>query len=289
MSHSGIQTKKSGTNFYAAFFCLPREKREALEAVYAFCRHSDDIVDEEPDVARAQADLEAWREELDACFRHEPKHPVMQDLLRYGLDRFPLPREHFDAILDGCEMDLHVQRYPTYADLIAYCERVASAVGLLCIEIFEYEDPRTREYARELGLALQLTNILRDVARDAERHRIYLPLEDLEWFGVTEAELLESRPGERFRDLMEFGAERAEGLYASARHLGSEVWTPNLLPAEVMGHIYHRILHVLKQTGYDVYKERPRVPTLTKFRIALSLYVRTRFLGKSPWPEAASS
>ncbi len=288
MSYSGEQTRASKTNFYAAFLLMPREKREALNAVYAFCRHSDDIVDEEPDKARAAADLDAWRRELDDCFAGRPGHPIMRDLAEHGLTSFPLPRKHFDEVLDGCEMDLHVSRYDTFADLERYCHRVASAVGLLCIEIFGYEDPRTRDYARELGLALQLTNILRDVASDAEIGRIYLPLDELERFGVTERELLEQRPGECFSALMAHGVERASEVYARSRALGETIWTPNLFPAEIMGQIYHRILKRIPEMDYDVFRERPRVSNPAKLWVAISLYVRTVMLGKRPWTDVTS-
>lgn len=288
MSYSGEQTRASKTNFYAAFLLMPREKREALNAVYAFCRHSDDIVDEEPDKVKAEAELDAWRRELDDCFAGRPGHPIMRDLAEHGLASFPLPRVHFDEILDGCEMDLNTSRYATFTDLERYCHRVASAVGLLCIEIFGYEDPRTRDYARELGLALQLTNILRDVASDATIGRIYLPLDELERFGVTERELLEQRPGERFPALMAHGVERASEVYARSRALGEKIWTPNLFPAEIMGQIYHRILRRIPEMEYDVFRERPRVSNPVKLWVAFSIYVRTVILGKRPWTSVAS-
>ncbi len=289
MSYSAQQTKASGTNFYMAFIMLPAEKRMALDAVYAFCRYTDDIVDEEPDPAKAADDLEAWRKEFAACCAGKPQHPITQDLYRFGFKNFQLPHEHFEAIIDGCEMDLRQSRYETFSDLTLYCERVASAVGLLCIEIFGYEHPDTRLYAYELGLALQLTNILRDIPKDAQRGRIYLPLEDLKRFGVTEEEILQQRPGGNFVELMKFEGGRAEEKYRAAQEIGRRIWTPNLYPAEVMGQIYHRILRRMTKTNYDVFAVRPRVSKIAKLHVALSLYLRTVVLGRMPWPNVASS
>lgn len=288
MTYSAEQTKASGSNFYAAFLLLPPQKRRALDAVYAFCRYSDDIVDEESDLQKAADELQAWRAELESCFKRQPRHPIMRDLADHVFEVFPVRHEDFIAIVDGCEMDLHTKRYETFADLQIYCERVASAVGYLCIEIFGYQNPHTREYAHRLGIALQLTNILRDVGSDTQRDRIYLPLEDLRRFHVTEQDILNHQTGSGFFELMEFNAERAECFYQEAIQIGRSVWTANLFPAEVMGQIYHTLLNRIRTSRYDVFGARPRISKFHKLKIALSLYVRTVLLGKQPWPNAAS-
>src|SRR5205807_879770 len=171
-------TQRSRSNFYYAFLFLPREKREALEAVYAYCRLVDDVVDEEAPEAEKRAGIEKWRRQLDAVYAPspsaEPDHPVVLKL-REAVQRFPIRREDLEAVIDGCAMDISQARYRTWDELRTYCYRVASAVGLVCIEIFGYSSPRARDYAIDLGIALQLTNILRDVAEDARRGRIYLP------------------------------------------------------------------------------------------------------------------
>ncbi|HEY1587458.1 MAG TPA: squalene/phytoene synthase family protein, partial [Polyangia bacterium] len=185
-------TTRSKSNFYYAFLFLPRERREALEAVYAYCRLVDDVVDEEAPVAKKLEGLAGWRRELDAVYGDAaPAHPV-SERLRAAVQRFAIRREDMEAIIDGCAMDIEKSRYETWDELRLYCYRVASAVGLMCVEIFGYTPAQVdavRRYAIDLGIALQLTNILRDVAEDAARGRIYLPAEDLRAFGVSDGEL----------------------------------------------------------------------------------------------------
>src|SRR5262245_19060567 len=182
-SLSARVTRQSGTNFYYAFLMLPAAKRRAIYALYSFCRVADDCVDEEG--GAGEAGLQRWADEVRRCYEGRPRTELGRDLAA-ALARFPIPRACFEDIVAGCRMDLAVARYATFADLATYCRRVASAVGLASIEIFGYRNPATRAYAVELGLALQLTNILRDVAADAARGRIYVPLEDLARFGVSE-------------------------------------------------------------------------------------------------------
>ena len=207
-------TRHSSSNFYYAFMLLPAERRRALYAVYAFCRFVDDIAD---DGAAAQPALllERWRLELRNVYSGTVERPVSRALAD-NVRRFNIPQRYFEEVIDGVEMDLTRKRYATFAELGLYCRRVASAVGLICIEIFGYRNPATRVYAERLGLAFQLTNIIRDVREDAERDRIYLPREDLQRFGVSEQEILQSAYTPGFSQLMEFEAARARQFYQRA-------------------------------------------------------------------------
>jgi phytoene synthase len=205
------QTRQSGTNFYYAFRILPPPKRHAIYALYSFCRAVDDCVDEEG--GEGEAGLRRWTDEVERCYVGCPATELGGELTA-ALADFPIPRACLIDIIEGCRMDLTPRRYPTFADLRLYCERVASAVGLASIEIFGYTQPITRQYAVDLGLALQLTNILRDVAVDAAKGRLYLPLEDLARFGVSEQELLDAAAGLRetrpaLRELLAFQGERS--------------------------------------------------------------------------------
>lgn len=248
-------TRRSGTNFYYAFRILPEQKRRAIYALYAFCRVVDDCVDEadgegEPGLAR-------WLAEVARCYAGRPETELGQELAE-TLVRFPIPRSCFEDVVAGCRMDLVPRRYATWAELRGYCERVASAVGLASIEIFGYDDPRTRTYAIELGLALQLTNILRDVAADAGRDRLYLPLEDLERFGVSPAELLAAARDARaprpdgLPRLLAFEADRARSHYAAAAAALPEGDRRSMLAAEIMAAVYRALLEEWARRGHPV-------------------------------------
>ena len=190
------RTAQSGTSFYYSFLFLPPERRRAITALYAFCREVDDVVDEVPDPDLARTKLAWWRQEVGAVFTGTPQHPVAL-ALRPVIAEYQLPREHFDSVIDGMAMDLDRNRYLDFADLERYCHCVAGVVGLMSAEIFCYVNPATRQYARDLGIAFQLTNIIRDVGEDARRGRIYLPQDELARHGVTQASLLrhEMTPG----------------------------------------------------------------------------------------------
>jgi phytoene synthase len=279
-SASARLTQKSGTNFYYAFRILPETKRRAIYALYAFCRTVDDCVDE-PDGER-EPGLERWLAEVRRAYAGRPETELGRELAE-AVTRFPIPRGAFEDIVAGCRMDLEAARYATFAQLRVYCERVASAVGLASIEIFGYQDPRTREYAVELGLALQLTNILRDVAQDAGRGRLYLPLEDLERFGVGEAELLahardQARPRPaRLSQLLAFEADRARTHYAAAARLLPAPDRRSLAAAEIMGAIYRALLESWAGRGFPVAGPRVRLGTLRKLWIAGRTLLRVRF------------
>src|SRR5512138_473208 len=209
-------TRKSRSNFFYAFLCLPRRQREAIYAVYAFCRIVDDAVDIGHDRAAQRKELERWRAEIVQVFEGTPEHPAAQRL-HEAVRLFKIPREALNEIIAGVEMDLDRSTYETFEELYPYCYRVASAVGLCCIEIFGYTDPRAREYAVNLGTALQLTNIMRDVGADARAGRVYVPQEDLRKFGVTKDDLQAGRHTEPFVQLMRHHAERARRFYRAAQ------------------------------------------------------------------------
>ncbi|MGD8894550.1 MAG: presqualene diphosphate synthase HpnD [Acidobacteriota bacterium] len=274
-SLSARLTRKSQSNFYYAFLTLPEDRRRGIYALYSFCRAVDDCVDEEG--GGGAAGLDRWGDELDRCYAGRAETELGRELAE-TVDRFPIPRAVLDDIVAGCRMDLTEHRYATWADLRLYCERVASAVGLASIEIFGYTSPRTREYAVELGLALQLTNILRDVAPDAARGRLYLPLEDLARFGVEDEELLTAGPGVPRRAevgaLLAFEADRARGHYAAAAERLPAQDRRAMLAAEIMGLIYRAILEKLARRGYPIGGERVRVGRPRKAWIALRAAAR---------------
>ncbi len=211
-------TRKSRSNFYYSFLFLSKEKREAMYAVYAFCRSVDDIADGQASGAEKQGLLDEWRRELDRCYQGKPGHPITVRLAQ-SVQRFPIPKEHFEELIAGVEMDLTQHRYATFRELYEYCYRVAGVVGLMCIEIFDYRNPKAKDYAVNLGVALQLTNILRDVRVDAERGRIYLPQDELARFDYSEEELLRGAYTPAFLDLMRFSAARARCYFQNAREL----------------------------------------------------------------------
>jgi phytoene synthase len=271
-SASARLTRQSKTNFYYAFRILPEDKRRAIYALYAFCRSVDDCVDELD--GEREAGLARWLAEVERAYAGRPDTELGRELAE-AVTRFPIPRGAFEDIVAGCRMDLDTRRYASFAELRVYCERVASAVGLASIEIFGYHDPRTREYAVELGLALQLTNILRDVASDAERDRLYLPLEDLARFGVAEQALLAAardvgapRPA-GLSQLLAFEADRARSHYATAARLLPERDRRSMLAAEIMGAIYRAVLEAWARRGHPIAGPRVALRKPRKLWIAL--------------------
>jgi phytoene synthase len=286
-------TRKSRSNFYYAFLTLPRRRREALYAVYAFCRTVDDIADlgDERGVDRAaqRTGLERWRRDVARCYEPggRPEHPIAAGLAR-AVSEFAIPREALLAIIDGVEMDLDQVRFETAEDLYPYCYRVASAVGLCCIEIFGYTDPRAREYAVNLGTALQLTNIMRDVGADARAGRVYVPQEDLRKFGVTTDDLRAGRYTDEFVSLMRHQAARARQFYRAAREAFPTADARSLVAAEIMGRIYRALLDEIEARGFRVFEERVTVPTGRKLAIALRCWASARFGHGGPRRERAA-
>jgi len=276
-SLSASLTRKSRSNFYFAFLTLPRARRDALYAVYAFCRTVDDVADLGGDPAAQREGLARWREDVARCFTPgaTPSHPIARQL-KAAVAAYPIPRAALEAIIDGCEMDLARVRYETADQLEPYCYRVASAVGLCCIEIFGYTDPRAREYAINLGKALQLTNIMRDVGVDARIGRVYLPQRDLKDFGVTEEDLVAGRQSEAFARLMAHQAARARRFYAAAHAAYPRVDARSLVPAEIMGRIYLALLEEIEARRFAVFGERVTVPARRKVAIALRCWAGAR-------------
>jgi phytoene synthase len=269
-------TRKSRSNFFYAFLCLPRPQREALYAVYAFCRIVDDAVDVGQDQAAKRKELERWRAEIAQVFDGSPAHPAAQRL-QEAVKLFPIPREALNEIIAGVEMDLDRSTYETFDELFPYCYRVASAVGLCCIEIFGYSDVRAREYAVNLGVALQLTNIMRDVQPDARAGRVYLPQEDLERFGVAAADLAAGRYTPEFLRLMEYEAVRAHDYYERAWAALPRSDEHRLFAAEIMGRTYFALLETIERRRFQVFGARVSVPTPRKLSIALRCWVQSRW------------
>jgi 15-cis-phytoene synthase len=261
------------TNFYYSFLVLPAEKRRAIVAVWDFCRAADDAVDE-PKVIHPggpAAELQRWREELGACYGEGRLTTDQGRRLRPFVERFNLPRDAFEAVLDGIGMDLDQARYPTFDHLREYCYRVASAVGLVCLEIFGYRDPGTKQYAIDLGIALQLTNIVRDVKTALGRGRIYLPADDLWRFEVEEADLAAGLVTPHITDLLAFQCRRARMYYEKAESELPHCDRRSLLAARIMGGVYRGLLERIEASGYDVFSSTIRVPRPRRAVIALSL------------------
>jgi len=265
------------TSFYYAFLALPKERREAIIALWDFCRVADDAVDLATDTESGTAELAKWRTEIAACYGEGTIATDIGRRLAPVIARFSLPRQPFDDLLDGVAMDLTQARYETFTDLYRYCLRVASAVGLLSVEIFGYRSATARDYAVELGIALQLTNILRDIKADLERGRIYLPAEDMRLFGVTEDDLRAAVAGDlrpQVRLLLEHFAARANLYYERARVALPKQDRRRLLSAEIMGAIYFALLRRIQRAGYDVFTSRISVPRLARVRLALGTWSR---------------
>lgn len=276
MSQSRAITRKSASNLALAFVLLPAEKREAMSALYAFCREVDDVADEEQrPVEERRAALAQWREDVRrACAGGAPTLAVLQEL-QPVIEAYRLPQELLEEILRGVEMDLEVQRYPTYAELEVYCYRVASAVGLLSIEIFGYRNPGCRAYAVALGKALQFTNILRDVWVDAGRGRIYLPQEELQRHGVREEDILAGRYTPAYAAAAAAMAGRARQFYQEARRLLPAEDRRAMVAAELMGSVYWCLLQRLERSRFDVFTPRlTRVPKCYKLGLILRTWAR---------------
>lgn len=274
--HDYCQDKaaKSGSSFYYSFLFLPPEKRQAITALYAFCREVDDVVDECHDPQLAQTTLGWWRDEVARVYDGAPTHPVGL-ALREVVPVCDLPREQLMEIIDGMEMDLDHVRYADFRGLQLYCYRVASVVGLLAARIFGFEDRQTLKYAHDLGIALQLTNIIRDVGEDARRGRIYLPVEELQRFNVPAEDLLEARHSERFVELMRFQAQRAYGFYDQAMAQLPDVDRKNQRPGLVMAAIYRTLLDEIVADGFKVLDRHTSLTPLRKVWIAGTTWMRS--------------
>lgn len=257
------------TSFYYAFLVLPPEQRRAIVAVWDFCRVVDDAVDEASDPQEAERAVTFWRAELARCYgAGAPETPEGRQL-RPHIARFALPRAAFEDVIDGVAMDLDTTRYESFQDLLEYCHRVASAVGLICISIFGCRHPSARQYALDLGVALQLTNILRDIKDDLARGRLYLPLEDLRASGCDIEDLVAGVVTEPVRRLMALECRRAREFYERARQSRPDVDRRRLLAAEIMRAVYAETLRRIEERQYDVFSHRTRVPKPVQAVIAL--------------------
>jgi phytoene synthase len=264
------------TTFYYSFLALPADKRAAIVAVWDFCRAVDDAVDEAPEGEGAES-LVRWRGEIARLYEgSEPLTPQGR-ALRPVLDRFKLPRSAFEDLIDGVAMDVEQTRYATFEALRLYCLRVASAVGLLCVEIFGYHDVRTRDYAIELGIALQLTNIVRDVASDLDRGRVYIPLEDLQRFGCREEDLRTAVMTSHVESLLRFQCERARLYYRRAEETLPERDARGLIAARIMAALYQELLKTIERGGYDVFSRRIRVSRPRQAFVAMRAWLQIAF------------
>ena len=264
---------QSGSSFYYSFLFLPPNRRRAITALYAFCREVDDVVDEGKDPQIAANKLVWWRHELSNLYAGSPQHPVTRALLPM-LAEFNLPQEQLLEIIDGMEMDLQQSRYLDFKALSLYCYRVASVVGLLAAEIFGYQDRKTQKYAHDLGMAFQLTNIIRDVGEDARLGRIYLPIDELQRFDVTAADLLNARYSDNFRRLMEFQIERAEQYYVLAMSQLPASDRKMQRPGLVMAGIYRTLLDEIKRENCQVLTQRISLTPVRKLWIAWRTWIK---------------
>jgi len=261
------KTARSGSSFYYSFLFLPAEQRRAIMALYAFCREVDDIVDDGDDTPAAQAKLAWWREEIARLYAGVPQHPVTL-ALQDPVTRYNLPQEQFQEIIDGMAMDLAQTRYTSFKELALYCYRVAAVVGLMAAAIFGYDDRRTLKYAHDLGMAFQLTNILRDVGEDAARGRIYLPRDELARFGVNEDDIMARRMTGGMRALLQFQAERARSYYEKAFAQLPATDRYRQRSGLIMAAIYLSTLDAIAQQGYPVLHRRVRLSPWRKLWIA---------------------
>ena len=264
---------QSGSSFYYSFLFLPPPRRRAITALYAFCREVDDTVDDATDVTIARTKLHWWRQEIGAMLAGAPTHPVTRALQPH-LQPYALKGSDLLAIVDGMEMDLDQTRYLDFIGLQRYCWHVAGVVGILSASIFGSTDAQTLKYAEQLGLAFQLTNIIRDVGEDARKGRIYLPVNELQQFGVTAADILQARHSENFERLMQFQAERAQQLYDAAFALLPAADRRAQRPGLIMAAIYRALLDEIQRDGFHVLSQRISLTPIRKLWLAWKTYVR---------------
>jgi phytoene synthase len=267
------KTVQSGSSFYYSFLFLEPERRRAITALYALCRELDDTVDNATDESVARIKLAWWRTEIATMYHGTPTHPVTQALQPH-LATYKLQEQHVLAIVDGMEMDLNQTRYLDFPGLKNYCWHVAGVVGILSASIFGVTSPRTLEYAEKLGLAFQLTNIIRDVGEDARKGRIYLPVNELQQFGVTAADILNARHSDKFEALMKFQADRARAYYAEAMALLPKEDRRAQRPGLMMSAIYHTLLVEIERDHFHVLNQRISLTPLRKLWLAWKTYVR---------------
>jgi phytoene synthase len=263
----------SGSSFYYSFLFLPEDRRRAITALYAFCREVDDVVDETSDAGVARTKLAWWSEEVKRVYHGQPQHPVAL-ALNETVGAYGLEEAELQQVIEGMAMDLEYNAYPDFEALKVYCHRVAGVVGILSAKIFGYGDPRTLEYAADLGLAFQLTNIIRDVGEDARRNRIYLPLHELAEYGVTTDDLAHARETESFRKLMDFQIVRAESYYDQALSKLPAADRKTQRPGLVMAAIYRTLLREIRDDGSHVLTRRTALTPVRKLWIAWKTWLK---------------
>jgi phytoene synthase len=277
-------THRYGPNFSVGFRFLPNPKRQAVYAAYAFCRFVDDIVDEEPS-RDVRARVDRWEAELERCYQGAPTHPITVALAD-AATRYPIPKEAFAGLIEGCRMDLVKKRYQTYQELLVYSELVATTISTMSLSIFGYQDDAAIERGRDLATAFQLTNILRDVGEDAaEKDRIYLPQEELARFGVAERELKDRRATSAFTELMRFQVQRVRELYRQAEPLLDLIEPDSRRCTSLMGAVYSRILERIEELGYPVLKRRVGLSLASK----LGLVARASLSSRPTWTDNLSA
>jgi 15-cis-phytoene synthase len=264
----------SGSSFYYSFLFLTPDRRRAITALYAFCREVDDVVDETADAQIARTKLAWWRDEVANLFAGKPQHPVTR-ALEPAIGPFGITSLRLNEIIDGMQMDLDQSRYLDFKALESYCYHVASVVGLLAAGIFGYRNPRTLEYAKTLGLAFQLTNIIRDVGDDARRNRIYLPMDELKRFEVPASDILNARYSDNFTRLMQFQAERARAYYASAAQALPSEDRRDQRAGLIMAAIYRTVLDEVAADGFKVLTQRTSLTPMRKLWIAVRTWLKT--------------
>lgn len=274
MDSSKQIAKESKSSFYYAFSLLEKPKRDAMNTVYAFCRKTDDIVDEGNDSSELKYErLRKWRIELEKALYGTSDYALFNKLAQI-IKQFNIPIEPFFELIAGMEMDLQTNRYLSFDDLLQYCYRVASTVGLMCIEIFGYKNKSAKDYAVNLGLAMQLTNILRDVKKDSEKGRIYLPQQDLINFGYSENDLFERKFNDNFITLMRNEANRAEEFFTKANDALDLDDKRSMFPARAMQHIYHKLLTKIETENFDVFNKKIKVGNVEKVTISLGVWAK---------------
>ncbi len=266
--------KGSKSSFYYAFNLLPADKRNAMNTVYAFCRQTDDIIDEgnEADDIKYER-LRKWRIEFEKAFNGHSEYPLLNKLAK-TISQFNIPIEPFFDLIIGMEMDLQKNRYLTFSDLQLYCYRVASTVGLMCIEIFGYKHKSAKDFAINLGIALQLTNILRDIKKDSEKGRIYLPQEDLQKFNYPETDIFQNKYDSNFKRLMKYESERAKHYFDLATQNLNLDDKSSMFAARAMQHIYKKMLDKIVEADYDIYQKNIKVSTFEKIGISVGVWAK---------------
>ena len=270
-------TLKSKSSFLYSFFLLPKEKRKAIYTLYAFCRQTDDIADNLAPPEKQMRQLNIWENELKKCFTKSVSNYF--ETLKQVMEKFRIPIEHFLELIAGVRMDITNFKYRSFDDLKLYCYRVASTVGLMCIQIFGYRDPLIKSYAENLGIALQLTNIIRDIGTDSKMGRLYLPKNDIQTFNVKEMDIFQRKFSEEFYQLMKFQAERARSFYKDADEYLSVHEIKNMLVSEIMKNIYLNLLDKIESQNYQVLDKKIRLTSPQKIYITLNTLLNVKFAG----------